>query len=87
MTYDEAIKSLVSMQYTRTVFVDDLEAIDVALYAIGKQICASPKVWEAHPKPVRLCPACGSTFIEMNGVLMKHCGNCGQALKEENEGH
>lgn len=53
--------------------------------AVCKQIGASPKVFEAHPKPVRLCPACGSTFIEMNGVLMKHCGNCGQALKEEDK--
>lgn len=83
MTYDEAMKKLVAMHYTRHVFTDDLEAINIALDAVEKQVQKAVNVYDAHPCPVKLCPACGSTFVEAYGTLMKYCANCGQALKDE----
>lgn len=77
MTKEEAIDVLKNTAWLGADIAERVyPAVDMAVEALENQIPKPPKVFEAHPKPVILCPSCGSTFVERSGVPVNYCNNC-----------
>lgn len=87
MTNKEATDVLNAMRNQKSKLEDNaiLEAVNLAIEALEKQIPKEPDVWgdgDADGAPVYDmwdCPDCGKTY-EVDGEKHDFCPNCGQAV-------
>ena len=88
MTAQEAIKNIVEngIKLGAGYYVN-VEALKVAVSALGKQIPKKPKSYLVNMKHIDfLCPNCKKRIISkvdgewVAGKNQKFCDNCGQAL-------
>lgn len=79
MTFEEAIGQLKCNVEGDYINLDDLEAFNLAIPALEKQIPKKPILDTIFPSGVKwyLCPACNHNGIEKVGG---YCHSCGQAL-------
>lgn len=54
--------------------------------SLNLRVAKPIKRYPSHPEIIFMCPTCGSTFVRRNGILMRFCNNCGQFLKESENG-
>ena len=84
MTYEEALKDLESIHYTKHgLYTDDSFAYEMAFEALNKQISKKPldkRHYGDDPFCIALCPCCGDGVNES----MNFCDQCGQKLDWRN---
>ena len=80
MNYKEAISILDSFNLKSKADKYDMEALDIGLEAIKKQMPQKPLA-ETKYYGIGKCPRCGAVFLDK---ATNYCGNCGQALDWNN---
>ena len=87
MTDSEAIKILqrdLQIQLENKALPDGIEAIQIAIQALEKQIPKKPKINRIASETIYCkCPSCNITTVLYRNCIMKYCKECGQKLRLE----
>ena len=87
MTESEAIKILkrdLQIQLENKALPDGIEAIQIAIQALEKQIPKKPKINMIDSETIYCkCPSCNITTVLYRNCIMKYCKECGQKLRLE----
>ena len=87
MTESEAIKILqrdLQIQLENKALPDGIEAIQIAIQALEKQIPKKPKINRIDSETIYCkCPSCNITTVLYRNCIMKYCKECGQKLRLE----
>ena len=87
MTESEAIKILqrdLQIQLENKALPDGIEAIQIAMQALEKQIQKKPKINRIDSETIYCkCPSCNITTVLYRNCIMKYCKECGQKLRLE----
>ena len=87
MTESEAIKILqrdLEIQVKNKALTDGIEAIQIAIQALEKQIPKKPKINRIDSETIYCkCQSCNITTVLYRNCIMKYCKECGQKLRLE----
>ena len=87
MTESEAIKILqrdLQIQLENKALPDGIEAIQIAIQALEKQIPKKPKINRIYSETIYCkCPSCNITTVLYRNCIMNYCKECGQKLRLE----
>ena len=87
MKENKAIKILqrdLQIQLENKALPDGIEAIQIAIQALEKQIPKKPKINRIDSETIYCkCPSCNITTVLYRNCIMKYCKECGQKLRLE----